>query len=294
MVVVRHSKGTGGILADFWWAFHTGDYESKTAHLSILQDGAYFRLLRQYYRTAKPIPEDVTQIVRISGAHSTEEIEAVSWILREFFQLHADGWHNKRADEELCKAKKISKMRQSSAKRRWDDKRNAKADASASDLHIRLDTQLQPHIHIQKKDQKHSAREARTAHFALPSLGEIKAYCLERKNLVDPQKWFDHYTSNGWKVGRNSMKDWRAAIRTWENNGNGRTNTTNRTEPTRQPSAQVARYHNNRAELERAFGAAAVGGNAGANSPGQAPRLSSGDYKTLEGETVAVPRPGNR
>lgn len=52
-----------------------------------------------------------------------------------------------------------------------------------------------------------------------PTLEEVKAYCRERKNAVDPQKWFDHYTSNGWRVGRNAMKDWKAAVRTWEGNG---------------------------------------------------------------------------
>jgi len=44
----------------------------------------------------------------------------------------------------------------------------------------------------------------------------VKAYCLERSNTVDPQLWMDHYTANGWKVGKNPMKDWKAAVRTWE------------------------------------------------------------------------------
>jgi hypothetical protein len=49
-----------------------------------------------------------------------------------------------------------------------------------------------------------------------PSLGEVRDYCLERKNGIDPEKWYDHYASNGWKVGKNPMKDWQAAVRTWE------------------------------------------------------------------------------
>lgn len=54
-----------------------------------------------------------------------------------------------------------------------------------------------------------------------PSFESVKAYCGERGNLVNPQKWFDHYTANGWMVGKNRMKDWRAAIRTWEHNSIG-------------------------------------------------------------------------
>ena len=49
-----------------------------------------------------------------------------------------------------------------------------------------------------------------------PTLEEVTAYCQERNNNVDPERWFNYYTSNGWKVGRNPMKDWKAAVRTWE------------------------------------------------------------------------------
>jgi hypothetical protein len=65
-------------------------------------------------------------------------------------------------------------------------------------------------------------------HFTPPSIADVTAYCQQRRNQVDPQRWFDYYTSNGWKVGRNAMRDWKAAVRTWEKNGvtNGRTNQT--------------------------------------------------------------------
>ena len=52
--------------------------------------------------------------------------------------------------------------------------------------------------------------------FEKPTLSEIKAYCIERGNKVDAQHFFDYYESNGWRVGKNSMKNWQAAVRTWE------------------------------------------------------------------------------
>ena len=52
--------------------------------------------------------------------------------------------------------------------------------------------------------------------FQKPTFEEVEAYCRERNNGVDVARWFDYYTSNGWKVGKNAMKDWRAAVRTWE------------------------------------------------------------------------------
>ncbi len=55
--------------------------------------------------------------------------------------------------------------------------------------------------------------------FVKPTLEEVTAYCLERGKGVDPQKWYNHYSANGWMVGKNPMKDWKAAVRTWERSG---------------------------------------------------------------------------
>lgn len=55
--------------------------------------------------------------------------------------------------------------------------------------------------------------------FVKPTVEEIRAYCRERNNIVDAEHFFDYYESNGWKVGKNTMKDWKAAVRTWERNG---------------------------------------------------------------------------
>lgn len=52
--------------------------------------------------------------------------------------------------------------------------------------------------------------------FIIPSIQEIKNYCIERKNNVDAEKFFNFYESKGWLIGKNKMKDWRAAVRTWE------------------------------------------------------------------------------
>lgn len=54
--------------------------------------------------------------------------------------------------------------------------------------------------------------------FIPPSLREVEAYVAERGNKINSQKFIDYYTSNGWMVGRNKMRDWKAAIRNWESN----------------------------------------------------------------------------
>ena len=52
--------------------------------------------------------------------------------------------------------------------------------------------------------------------FTKPTIDEIQDYCIERNNNVNAEQFYDYYESNGWKVGKNSMKDWKAAVRTWE------------------------------------------------------------------------------
>ena len=52
--------------------------------------------------------------------------------------------------------------------------------------------------------------------FCKPTIEEVKAYCKERNNSVDAEKFCDFYESKGWKVGKESMKDWKACVRTWE------------------------------------------------------------------------------
>ncbi len=54
--------------------------------------------------------------------------------------------------------------------------------------------------------------------FAPPSVDEVRAYCAERNNGIDPQSFIDFYESKGWMVGKNHMRDWKAAVRTWERN----------------------------------------------------------------------------
>ena len=56
--------------------------------------------------------------------------------------------------------------------------------------------------------------------FIIPTIKEIEDYCNERKNNVSPNKFFDFYESKGWLVGKNKMKNWKAAVRTWESNNN--------------------------------------------------------------------------
>lgn len=67
-----------------------------------------------------------------------------------------------------------------------------------------------------KTNIERNTKEKEGRNFVPPSAEEVRAYCQERGNHVDPEAFVDFYTSKGWMVGKNKMKDWKAAVRTWE------------------------------------------------------------------------------
>lgn len=79
-----------------------------------------------------------------------------------------------------------------------------------------IEIELEKEIKIEKEINSSASTTTKRKRFEKPTLSEIKQYCIERKNNVNAEQFFDYYESNGWKVGKNSMKDWKAAVRTWE------------------------------------------------------------------------------
>lgn len=69
---------------------------------------------------------------------------------------------------------------------------------------------------IDKDSIGESVRGEKAKRFYPPTLDEVKQYCEERKNNIDPMAFIDFYSSKGWMIGKNRMKDWKAAVRTWE------------------------------------------------------------------------------
>ena len=67
-----------------------------------------------------------------------------------------------------------------------------------------------------ENSEEEASPPTRTRRFTPPTVDEVRAYCKERGNGVDPQRFVDYYSSNGWMVGKTKMKDWKAAVRTWE------------------------------------------------------------------------------
>lgn len=90
------------------------------------------------------------------------------------------------------------------------------SDKSTPEIEIELekDIEIEKEIHSSAK-----STTTKRKRFEKPTLSQITQYCLERNNNVNAEQFYDYYESNGWKVGKNAMKDWKACVRTWERNG---------------------------------------------------------------------------
>ena len=101
------------------YARHIGDWISATAHLTEIEEAIYSRLIDQYYIKEGPLPLNVDQCRRLARATSKEARAAVEVVLKEFFRVEADGWHQKRADAEVAAYKAKSLKAAESASVRW-------------------------------------------------------------------------------------------------------------------------------------------------------------------------------
>ncbi len=113
---------------------HIGDWIKATAHLSEVEECIYSRCLDVYYDREGPLPADTKQVCRLVRAATVVAKKAVNTVLNEFFHLEGDGWHNKRADEEISKCREKSEKARESAGQRWgktNSGNNANAYANA-------------------------------------------------------------------------------------------------------------------------------------------------------------------
>ena len=107
-------------------------------------------------------------------------------------------------------------------------------NAQVTDGNTEIEKEKDIEIELEEDKEKEKEKtKGKAKRFAKPTLEDIQAYCIERNNNVDAERFFDYYEANGWKVGKNPMKDWKASVRTWERNGY----TDTKPQTTQKPSA---------------------------------------------------------
>lgn len=84
-----------------YYPHHIGDYVKDTAHLTMIEDGAYRRLIDLYYLHEQPLPSEKKKVYRLARATSNPERKAIDTILEEYFTLTPEGFRHSRCDEEI-------------------------------------------------------------------------------------------------------------------------------------------------------------------------------------------------
>ena len=133
-----------------FYEHHLGDYMRCAAHLSMLEHGAYRRLLDVYYSTECPIPD--AQAERLVCARSQDERDAVRVVLSEFFTLEDGAWRHSRCDEEIERYREKQDKARKSAEARWSRPTDSGRNADAM--------------------RTHSEGNAPTTHYPLPTTQE--------------------------------------------------------------------------------------------------------------------------
>lgn len=86
-----------------------------------------------------------------------------------------------------------------------------------------IEKELEKDKEIDKEiDNKCASTKQKRKRFVKPTISDIEQYCSEKNISINAQQFIDYYESNGWKVGRNSMKDWQATVRRWASNNYGK------------------------------------------------------------------------
>ena len=120
-------------------------------------------------------------------------------------------------DRDTKKYSDFCKKQQENIRKRWDTTVYDGTSGIPDDTkHTKEKEKEKENILSSPNVEDSIARTPARKRFTPPTLAEVTAYCRERQNAVDPQRFIDYYTANGWEVGKNSMKDWKAAVRTWE------------------------------------------------------------------------------
>lgn len=120
-------------------------------------------------------------------------------------------------DSTGCETAAASRMRRCRAKKDKLERNNV--TPMLQSCYGEIDKELEKDIEIEKEINSSASTTTKRKRFEKPTLSQITQYCLERNNNVNAEQFYDYYESNGWKVGKNAMKDWKACVRTWERNG---------------------------------------------------------------------------
>jgi phage replisome organizer N-terminal domain protein len=124
-------------------------------------------------------------------------------------------------DSTGCETAAASRMRRCRAKKEQLERNNVTRMLQSG--YGEIEKELEKELEKEKElDNKCASTKQKRKRFVKPTISDIEQYCSEKNISINAQQFIDYYESNGWKVGRNSMKDWQATVRRWASNNYGK------------------------------------------------------------------------
>jgi uncharacterized protein YdaU (DUF1376 family) len=190
---------------------YPGDYKQDTSHLDFAEHGFYTLVLDELWiNNGKITKEKLRKSLKITE----KKLEKFLKKTKEFFTFSGDEISQNRMTKEYAiYADKCRKNKENSEKG-VEARRRKQAEMDNRTVNQSVDEKT-THTRSQKPEAR-SIKSKRGKVFSPPHHQEVKQYCFERNNSVDVHRFMDFYTSKGWMIGKNKMKDWQAAVRTWE------------------------------------------------------------------------------
>lgn len=227
-----------------YYPFHLGDYAKDTAHLTMLEDGAYRRLLDLYYTRERPLPGDPQTIYRLCRARTKPERQAIDAVLQEFFVCTENQFTHNRCEKEIetLKVKKLAA--QTNGAKGGRPKRQGLQHDSAIDeknplglqdepagFFVGYENETQQKAHQSQsqsqtqypntKSQKNgSARSPLSA--SPPTFDQVlelfnRSSLQESEWVYEAEKFFDYYESGGWMRKGDEIYSLQALVDSWVN-----------------------------------------------------------------------------
>jgi uncharacterized protein YdaU (DUF1376 family) len=193
--------------------FYINQYQGLLAGYSFLEKGAFIALLCVYLSEDGQIPEESSKLFRMSGAFGEDEQLALSSVKDEVLRVGLEIIKSQKKIREKSR-EKASKA----AKERWSkDNASSNAPSIQQAMLEECHTETEKETETELKKEIEKKTKPKPKGFIAPSLQEVSNYCQERKNSVDPKKFFDYYVAGDWKDAKgNSVKNWKQKLLSWE------------------------------------------------------------------------------
>lgn len=175
---------------------------------SVAGIGVYWCVVEMLYEEGGYMPLEYERIafdLRTDSDLVTDVINSY-----DLFKIDGDRFYSQAVLDRISKQFEKSEKAKQSASYRWGKGENANALRPQTERYAKKENKIK-----EKEIKENNTAEKR---FTPPELSAVEEYCKLRKNSVDANRWYDYYESKGWLIGKSPMKDWKAAVRTWEHN----------------------------------------------------------------------------